>query len=234
MDVKKVKKLYAYAIPSLKAADKMFAGEVNWNKKEYDKYKKSALRLEKINKKLINKVENTWKVNGVKMYKFSNRQKQLNKTMKKHLPKKVISNIERNGFSFNSIKKKMFNGVSSGTISSPTSGQARSNSFAGSSTDSLETIIEKLKSGVDENGVKLSEDQIQRLKASKQATLVLRNKKYKMDDIHPKHVNLFQTISYRYAMSTKQLDQSGIKEIVNNEDRQKALTNIYDLVDILN
>lgn len=235
MSKKKIKKLYGYAIPSMKKADEMFSGssKIVWNKKEYDELKKSSSKLERLNKKLAKRVESAWKKKGIKKYKFSDRQKLLSKSFKRHIPENVMNYVEKKGYPFSKFQKSLFKNFTGGSMlgaAGKSDGQVEGPKGK-EITGSLRNV---LASGVDENGKKLTPEEVSRLRTAQAAQVALSRKKYKVNDIHPKHVDLFKIVSSRYYRSLEKLGRNELERVMTSRERENSLASAFDLVDLLN
>lgn len=233
MPKKRVKKLYQYSIPSFKKADEMFNGTIDWNKVDYESYKKSALKLEKLNNNLSKKVEKIWKSKGIKKYSFDKRRLLLQKSFERHIPENVINYVEKRGYPFKAFQDNLFKNVDGYSIAYSSGGES-SSSNTSSNENKLKSIEEQLKSGKDENGKELTKEQLDRLKSAQLALSAIKKSNYKYNDIHSSHVSLFRIVSSRYMRSLDRLDQKGVDYIKSEKDRTKALNSLYDLVDQLN
>lgn len=228
MSVKQVKKLYKNVVPSMKMADKMFANQVDFEKVDPKKALESIRKLEKINNKLIKKAEKVYKKLGAKNYKMKDRQKIISKIHESGHTKEQLEYIKKNGFSFNRIKEKLF-GEMKGYKQSivPVSKSQKNKENVGSPSLAVKTKEEPLEYSGNSEEVKA------RQKAANDAQKVVRNQKYKFNDIHPSHISLFKALSARYVRVSGSLSQKGYEEVETREIKQGALKKLFELIDIL-
>jgi hypothetical protein len=182
------------ALPLYKLMNQTFKGEVDLQKFPYKKLAKTEKTMDKYLKKLKPKLEKTLKKMGAKTYKLEERTKRYMDQKMKKIPKRVKVALEKSSVKF----------TPRGTAGSLASTGKSSKKVNGSQDGNLQVENNKVAvKSTTKNG-------ITNVDATAAADSLKRNKKYKVNDIHGSHKEIWVVLSYRYNLVKSRLDQKAI------------------------
>jgi len=224
---KKVKKVYSKVMPAYNGADSLFNGTVNSKDIDIEKFKKVDKQFSKLNTKMIKSLEKQYKASGSKQHSFSTLKKYVGKIVNKAIPQNIRNYVERNGISVSAISKVY--GISSKSLGE------KFGSSAESSIAAIKNISEGIPPGEKIESIQLNKRLTDEEIAKRQAADALRSgKKYKINDIHPVHKDIWRVISVRYSSLQNRLDQRAILADDLRINKIGVKRQFYNLIDKMN
>lgn len=199
------KKITKISLPGYKLLNKMFKGEINLQKFPYEKLKTAEKKIDNFLKKIKPKVEKTYKKMGAKVYKLEDRDKKYLAKINKNIPKSVKEALRNNKLNVKST--------------------GRNSSIASSSKQNKRTKKDEVLNNTKKQKVlaKTSNNEFTQVDASRDARSLLKTKKYKVNDIHAAHKEIWKIVSNRYGLVQKRLDQKAIASGKFNKEDVDAL-----------
>jgi len=215
------KKLFNIVKKAYKLEDDFFSRKVDHKDKRFKELDKTNAKLSKYNLKQRKKYEKMLKAKGAKVWRIKDRVKKIKNLWKKLIPKDRYEYLMKYGPE-NSLGKMMAK-------------NAGIQGYAGNGvgSNSLKATKDLVKAQIVESVNRKTEDVISDdmgtkkvIDAAREAQSQLKNKNYKVNDIHLAHKSIWKVLSARYIRVQDRLDKDVIltgSKSINKSNVQKSI-----------
>jgi len=215
------KKLFSIVKKAYKLEDDLFSRKVDITDKRFKEIAKTNAKLSKYNNKKRKAYEKMLKAKGAKTWRIKDRVQKVKNLWKRLIPKDRYDYLLKYGPE-NSLGKMMAKNAGvqgfSGARLGGNSLKATEDLIKAQIVNSTKVAAEEVIS--DDMGTK------DVITAAREAKNSLKNKNYKVNDIHLAHKSIWKVLSARYIRVQNRLDKNAIlagSQIINKDNVQKSI-----------